>query len=38
MQKPHPRSIITIESLNRYRGSRIGAEFAEAFMLIFEAL
>jgi N-acetylglucosamine malate deacetylase 1 len=31
-----PRSISAIRSLAGYRGSRIGVEFAEAFMLLFE--
>ncbi|MBS4014243.1 MAG: PIG-L family deacetylase [Bacteroidetes bacterium] len=31
-----PRSLSTIESLARYRGSRIGVKYAEAFQLIFE--
>lgn len=33
-----PRSISTIEALNRFRGSRIGVEYAEAFMLIYEEI
>jgi N-acetylglucosamine malate deacetylase 1 len=35
---PHnlPRSISAIRSLAGYRGSRIGVEYAEAFMLLFE--
>lgn len=36
MQPPYPRSLKTIESLARYRGSRVGVEFAEAFMLLYE--
>lgn len=36
MQAPYPRSLTTIESLARYRGSRAGVEFAEAFMLLYE--
>ena len=31
---PHPRSIEAIESLAKYRGSTVGTEYAEAFMLI----
>ncbi len=31
-----PRSISSIEALARYRGSRIGVEYAEAFQLLFE--
>ncbi|HTP64918.1 MAG TPA: PIG-L deacetylase family protein [Geobacteraceae bacterium] len=33
---PFPRSIETVTSLARYRGSRIGKEYAEAFCLLFE--
>lgn len=36
MLSPFPRSINSIESLNRYRGSRIGKEYAEAFVLLYE--
>ena len=31
-----PRSLSAISALAKYRGSRIGVEFAEAFMLLFE--
>ena len=31
---PHPRSIESIESLAKYRGSQVGLKFAEAFKLI----
>jgi hypothetical protein len=31
---PYTRNEETMESLNRYRGSLINAEYAEAFMLI----
>lgn len=31
---PHPRSIRAIEALAQYRGSTIGVEYAECFMLI----
>jgi LmbE family N-acetylglucosaminyl deacetylase len=31
-----PRSYSTMEALARYRGSRIGVQYAEAFMLLFE--
>lgn len=34
MKKPLPRSIDTIKSLSRYRGSQCGCEFAEAFMIL----
>ena len=33
-----PRSIAAIESLARYRGSRIGVRYAESFQLLFERL
>ena len=35
-QFPHPRSIESIESLAKYRGSQSGLKFAEAFRLIYE--
>ena len=38
MQPPWPRSTLVIEALARYRGSRIGVEFAEAFVLLYEAV
>lgn len=38
MKAPLPRSLEIIESLARYRGSRIGVKYAEAFMLIHERL
>ena len=31
---PHPRSLLAIEALARYRGSSINREFAESFMVI----
>jgi N-acetylglucosamine malate deacetylase 1 len=31
---PHPRSLKNIEYLARYRGSSIGCEYAEGFMLL----
>jgi len=31
---PHPRSLMSIEALARYRGSTISAEFAEAFEVV----
>ena len=37
MESPKPRSIETITALARYRGSRIGAKYAESFNLIFES-
>lgn len=36
MEEPYPRALSTIKALARYRGSRIGVEYAEAFMLLFE--
>lgn len=36
MKEPFPRAISSIEALARYRGSRIGVKYAEAFSLIFE--
>lgn len=36
MDEPLPRAMSSIRSLGRYRGSRIGVQYAEAFMLIFE--
>lgn len=38
MPEPFPRALSSIRSLGRYRGSRIGVEYAEAFMLLFERL
>lgn len=38
MEEPHPRAISSIKALARYRGSRIGIEFAEAFQLILEII
>lgn len=36
MKSYKPRSIFAIESLGRYRGSRINSRYAEAFMLVYE--
>jgi len=36
MDEPYPRAISTIKALGRYRGSRIGVEYAESFQLLFE--
>jgi N-acetylglucosamine malate deacetylase 1 len=36
MEEPLPRAMTSIRALARYRGSRIGVEYAEAFMLLFE--
>ena len=36
MASPLPRSLDTLTSLARYRGSRIGVKFAESFMLLKE--
>lgn len=38
MQKPLPRSLSSIEALAKYRGSRVGVDYAEAFQLIFEKI
>ena len=38
MDEPFPRAMSSIRALARYRGSRIGVEYAEAFMLLFEKL
>jgi len=38
MEEPYPRALSTIKALGRYRGSRIGVKYAEAFQLIFEKL
>ena len=38
MPEPLPIAISTIRALGRYRGSRIGVEYAEAFMLLFEKI
>lgn len=35
MEEPFPRAMSSIKALGRYRGSRIGVEYAEAFMLLF---
>jgi len=36
MRNPFPRSVVSIEALAKYRGSRIGVRYAEAFMLLYE--
>jgi N-acetylglucosamine malate deacetylase 1 len=36
MEEPFPRAMSSIKALGRYRGSRIGVEYAEAFQLLFE--
>jgi LmbE family N-acetylglucosaminyl deacetylase len=38
MEEPYPRSLSSIEALARYRGSRAGVKYAEAFMLLYEKL
>ncbi len=38
MEEPSPRSLEVIESIAKYRGSRIGKKHAESFQLIFEML
>ena len=35
MKQNLPRSIANIKNIAKYRGSRIGKSYAEAFMLIF---
>jgi LmbE family N-acetylglucosaminyl deacetylase len=35
-ERPMTRSIDTVSAHNRFRGSRIGVEYAEAFMLLYE--
>lgn len=36
MQEPYPRSLSSITALARWRGSRVGVMYAEAFMLLYE--
>ena len=36
MDPPYPRSLEVIEALAKYRGSRIGVKYAEAFSLFYE--
>ena len=36
MDDPFPRSLSSIEALARFRGSRIGVKYAEAFQLLLE--
>ena len=38
MQSPYPRSLSSLRALARFRGTRAGVEYAEAFMLIYEVL
>jgi len=38
MEEPYPRSLNSIEALARYRGSRAGVKYAEAFMLLYEKI
>ena len=38
MPEPLPRALSTLRALARYRGSRIGVEYAEAFTLLFEKI
>jgi len=38
MEEPYPRSLGSIEALARYRGSRAGVKYAEAFMLLYEKI
>jgi len=37
-RKAMPRNLDVVEALGRLRGSRIGVEYAESFMLLFESL
>lgn len=36
MEEPYPRAMSSIRALARYRGSRIGVDFAEAFVLLLD--
>ena len=36
MESPNPRSLELIRLFAKFRGSRIGAEYAEAFMLLYD--
>jgi len=36
MTEPYPRAILTLKALARYKESRIGVKYAEAFMLLYE--
>ena len=36
MEEPLPRAMSSIKALGRFRGSRIGVNYAEAFLLLFE--
>lgn len=38
MQAPYPRSLSSLKALARFRGSRAGVEYAEAFMLLYEVV
>lgn len=38
MEMPYPRSLSSIQALARFRGSRAGVEYAEAFMLLYEKI
>lgn len=38
MENPYPRSLEVIRAFNKYRGSRIGVDYAESFMLLMEIL
>ena len=38
MEEPFPRSLDSIKALARYRGSQIGVEYVEAFMLVREII
>ena len=38
LEDPHTRSISAVDALQRYRGSQVSVQYAEAFMLIKEIL
>ena len=38
MEEPFPRSLKVVEAFNKYRGSRIGEKYAEAFVLLEEII
>jgi N-acetylglucosamine malate deacetylase 1 len=38
MSPPYPRSLDSIKALAKYRGSRIGVKYAEAFSLLYEKI
>lgn len=38
MAEPYPRALSSIRALARFRGSRAGVKYAEAFMLLYEKI